>query len=57
MNRGELEQGLGRTAFGFVAPAVGDRSNGLDGERGRDVTGHGVGVDQQDRLALAGLER
>ena len=46
-----------RAAVGLVAPAVGDRPDALDPERRGHVTGHGVGIDEQDRLALADLER
>ena len=40
-----------------VAPAVRDRPDLLEAERGRDVAGHGVGVDEQDPLAVVELER
>ncbi len=51
------EQVLGRAAVGLVAPAVGDGPDRVDGQRHRHVTGHGVGIDEQDRLVLPHLER
>jgi hypothetical protein len=46
-----------RAALGLVAPAVGHGPDAVDAERGRDVARHGVGVDEQDVCALAGLQR
>ena len=34
VGRGDLDQGLGVAALGLVAPAVRDRPNGVDAERG-----------------------
>ncbi len=56
MGRGELGEGLARAAVGLVAPAVDDGPHGVDAERSGDVTGHRVGVDEQDGLALVDLE-
>ena len=57
VRRRDVDQAVRGSAVGLVAPAVGDGPDGLDAERGRDVAGDGVGIDQQDRLALARLER
>ena len=54
---GDVGERLDRAALELVAPAVDDRAHVLDAERRRDVAGHGVGVDEQDALALADLER
>ena len=43
-------------ALGLLAPAVGDRPDLLEPERGGHVAGHGVGVDEQDPLAVVELE-
>ena len=56
MGRRDVDEALGRAALGLVPPAVDDGPDRLDAERRGDVAGDRVGVDQQDGLALAGLE-
>ena len=46
---------LDRPAFELVAPAVDDRAHLVETERRGHVAGHGVGIDEQDGLALADL--
>src|SRR6478752_2415938 len=56
MRRSHVVERLDGTALGLVAPVVGHGPDAVDPERGRDVAGHGVGIDEQDRLALARLD-
>ena len=51
MGRREVGEGLDRSALGLVAPGVHDGPHALDAERRGDVTGHRVGIDEQDVLA------
>ena len=51
-------EGLGRPAFDLVAPAVGDRPDAARCPSDVvDVAGDGVGVDEEDLLAVVELER
>ena len=54
--RCEIDEGRRRLAVHQVAPAVDDGLDLLEPERDRDVTGHRVGVDEEDLLALPDLE-